>query len=164
MGGTMFKRGFALLWLFVVTVQPSFADDREKVVGIWKLVSWENEFQDSGERRPMYGKNPKGYIILTQEGRMMAVLEGEGRKVPQTDEERLAAFRTIVAYTGIYRVEGDKWITKVDASWNPAWNGTEQVRTFKLEGDRLSVISMWQPNANLGGKTARGVLTWVREK
>ena len=79
----------------------------------------------------MYGKNPRGYIILKQEGRMMAVLEGEGRKVPRTDEERLAAFRTIVAYTGIYRVEGDKWVTKVDASWNPAWNGTEQARTFR---------------------------------
>jgi hypothetical protein len=46
-------------------------------------------------------------------------------------------YSTLVAYTGNYRVEGDKWITKVDASSNPAWVGTDQPRTYKIAGKQL---------------------------
>jgi hypothetical protein len=69
------------------------------------------------------------------------------------------------AYTGIYRLEGDKWITKVDVSWNPAWLGTEQVRFFKFDGDRLQVISMWVKSVTRPEKgMARGILTFERAK
>ena len=96
---------------------------------------------------------------------MMAVLEGEGRKPGKTDEELAALFRTMFAYTGMYRLEGDKWITKVDVSWNPAWHGTEQVRFYKLESDRLQVTSAWAPSPLLpGAPMVRGVLMWEREK
>jgi hypothetical protein len=157
-----------LKWVMVfcgllIAAVPALGDEGTKVVGTWKLVSFENEFQDGSERRPMYGKNPTGYIIFTPDGRMMAIFEAEGRKAPQTDEERAVAFRTMIACTGIYRLEGDKWVTKVDVSWNPAWNGTDQVRFFKLDGDRLQVISAWVMSPNLG-KMTRGVLTWERVK
>ena len=94
-------------WIFVLlglvfTVNPAFADDRAALIGIWKLVSWETEWQDGSERAPIYGKKPKGYIIFTAQGRMMAVLEAEGRKVPQTDEESAAAFRSMTAYWGVF--------------------------------------------------------------
>jgi len=46
----------------------------------------------------------------------------EGRKAPNTDQDR-ADLKSMVAYTGMYRIEGDKWITKVDVSGNPAWVG-----------------------------------------
>jgi hypothetical protein len=90
------------------------------------------------------------------------LLEKDGRTPPKTDEERAAAFLSMLAYTGIYRVEGDKWITKVDASWHPALKDADQVRSFKLEGDRLSVVSMWQPHPFVSEKTARGILSWER--
>jgi hypothetical protein len=83
--------------------------------------------------------------------------------VPQTDEEAAAAFRTMFAYTGFYRLEGDKWTTKVDVAWNPAWDGTEQVRSFKLDGDRLQVISAWAMSPNLG-RVTRAIVTWQRAK
>jgi hypothetical protein len=35
---------------------------------------------------------------------------------------------------------------QVDVSWNPAWVGTEQVRFFKFDGERLLVISAWTPS------------------
>jgi Lipocalin-like domain len=47
------------------------------------------------------------------------------------------------AYTGIFRLEGDKWTTEVDVAWNPVWNGTDQVRSFKLDGGRRKVTSAW---------------------
>jgi hypothetical protein len=140
------------------------ADDRAKLLGIWRLVALDVEFQDTGERRPTFGPKPNGYIIFTPEGRMMAYLEAENRTPPKTPEEQLAAYRTMIAYTGKYRFEGDKWITKVDGSWNVAWIGTEQVRFFKLQGDQLHVVSEWQATARYDNRVARGFVAFEREK
>lgn len=160
----MFK-AIAVLISSIFICQLPIADDRAKLVGNWKLLSFENEFQDGSPRRAVYGQHPTGYIIFTAEGRMAAIIEGEGRKAAKTDEERAALLRTMFAYTGMYRLEGDKWITKVDVSWNPAWNGTDQVRFYKLDGDRLQVTAMWQPNPNLpGAPVTRGVLKFERVK
>jgi hypothetical protein len=160
----MFKAMTVAIGLILAS-QSAIADEQEKLLGIWKLLSVEIEFQDGSPRRPSYGQNPTGYIIFAAQGRMMAVLEGEGRKAARTDEERAVLFRTMFAYTGMYRLEGDEWITKVDVSWNPAWNGTDQVRFYKLDGDRLQVTSAWPPSPNLpGAPNTRGVLMWERVK
>ena len=113
------------------------------LIGTWKLAGGEIEFQDTGERRPLYGADRLGYIIFTPEGRMMGMIEGDGRKAPQTDEDRVRLFRTMFAYSGQYRLEGDKWITAVDIAWSPAWIGTDQVRLYKVEGDPLVVSTPW---------------------
>ena len=42
-------------------------------------------------------------------------------KAPKTDGERSAAFQTLTAYTGRFRIRGDKWITTVDGAWNVEW-------------------------------------------
>jgi len=151
--------------LFIIAAQPSFADDSAKILGIWRLVSYEVEFQATGEREPVLGKNPTGYAIFTPEGRAFFILTGEGRKAPNTDQDRADLLKSIIAYTGMYRLEGDKFITKVDVSWNPAWVGTEQVRFFRLDGDRLHVISAWvksvtRPEKGMG----RGILTFERAR
>jgi len=154
-----------VLVLFLMTAVPSFADDRAKILGIWKIVSWESEFQATGEREPVMGKNPTGYIIFTPEGRMMTVITGEGRKTPKTDQDRGELFKSLFAYTGTYRLEGDKWITKVDVAWNPAWVGSEQVRFFKFDGERLQVISAWVPSTTRPEKgMGRAIITWERAK
>src|SRR2546421_8409796 len=111
----------------LLVAESVVADDRAKLSGSWKVISWVQEFQDGGESRPEYGRNPIGYIVFTPEGRMMAMLEGEGRKSPTSDQDRLALFRTIAAYTGKYSVEGDKWTTKVDAAWHPGRPRTHHV-------------------------------------
>lgn len=134
-------------------------------IGAWKLVSLVYEFQDGRAPAPLLGENPVGYMILTPSGRMAAVLEKDGRKPAKNDEERSVLLRSLISYTGKYRIEGDKWITKVDASWNGAWNGTEQERTYRLDGDKLFVISMWQPNSTMpGNPMAHAIMQWEREK
>ena len=143
---------------------PSWADDREQLIGVWKLQTWNVEFQDTGERKASHGTHPNGFVIFAPEGRMMAVLTAEGREVPKPDAERAAAFKSMVAYSGIYRLEGDHWITKVDTSWNEALVGTDQVRFYRLEGDMLTVTTPWTASVNFDGRIVRGHLTWVREK
>src|SRR5712664_3423934 len=76
-----------LFFSLLVGSQAAVADDGAKLVGIWKLISCETQFQDGRDSRPCFGRNPAGYIIMTPQARMMAVLEGEGRKPGKTDEE-----------------------------------------------------------------------------
>ena len=154
-----------VLVLFLIAVQPSFADDRAKFIGNWKLVSFDAELQDTGELKPIFGNSPQGYLIFTPEGRMMTLFTGEGRKVPKTTEERSSAWSSMYAYSGMYRIEGDKVTIKVDVSWNEAWTGTELIRFYKLEGDRLKVISAWSPSTNPNfhlGRNVRAILTWAK--
>jgi hypothetical protein len=141
------------------------SDVEQQLLGVWKLESFYTELKATGERKNIFGEKPNGYLILTPEKRMMALLTAEGRKQPNTDEDRIAAFWSMSAYSGIYRVEGDKWITNVDVAWTETWIGSDQIRFFKLEGDTLTAISMWMPHALLpGNPEARGVAVWSRVK
>jgi lipocalin-like protein len=112
----------------------------------------------------LYGEHPNGYAILTPEGRLMALITAEGRKVPRTPEDRDAAFRSAAAYSGRYRVDGNQFVTTVDIAWNEAWVGTDQVRFFRLEGDRLYIETPPTPNPEVRGQMMRGMLIWEREK
>ena len=149
------------LGAMVLGAQAASADD--KLAGVWKLQSWVMEDVESKETKTVFGERPNGYLILTREGRMMGLLTAQGRKAPQTETEREAAYRSMLAYSGRYRVEGDKFITKVDVSWNEAWVGTEQARVYKIDGAKLQVLSPPAPNPSFGGKTMRGIFTFERE-
>jgi hypothetical protein len=47
----------------------------------------------------------------------------------------------VTAYTGKWRLEGEKFITKADAAWNPGWVGTEQVRFWRVDGNKLFITT-----------------------
>jgi len=154
-------------WMMALALLPdksAFADDKGKVVGVWKLVSVVYEDVQTKERTPVLGQHPRGCQIATAKGRWLALVTGEGRKVPQTDAERSDALRSMIAYTGKFRVEGGKIITKVEAAWNEAWVGTEQERFYRFEGDRLLLESPPQPHPNLLGKVVRIIVIWEREE
>jgi hypothetical protein len=137
----------------------------DNVIGTWKLLSFDVEFQASGEKQQTYGPDPDGYIILTPEGRMMALVAAKGRKPGLKVEEQAELLRTMLAYTGTYRLEGKRFITKVDISWNQVWTGTEQERFFEVKGDHLTIVTAWLPNPNLPDRPiVRGTLTWERVK
>jgi len=139
-------------------------DVEQQLLGVWKLESHHLESR-TGERKNIFGEKPNGYLIFTPQKRMMALHTAEQRKKPDTDEDCIGAFRSMAAYSGIYRVEGDKWNTKVDVAWNETWIGSDQIRFFKLEGDTLTVITMWLPNPHEpGNPETRGVLVWSRVK
>ncbi len=149
----------------LASAQLGTADDREKVIGFWKLVSYVVEVQATGQIEPVMGQHPTGYVNFSAEGRVMFILTGEGRKPAKTAEERADLLSTLVAYTGTYRIEGDRWITKVDVAWNPEWVGTEQARNFKIEGERLQVLTPWRVMPNWPEKgMQRSVVTFERSK
>ena len=146
-----------------IVAQVSFAGDRDKVVGIWKLVSYEVEVQATGQKIPVMGEKPTSYANFTPEGRVFFLLTGEARKAAKTDQERAELLNTLVAYSGPYTVEGDKWTTNVEVAWNPEWVGTKQFRDFKLDGGRLMVLTPWRVMPNWADKgMTRSIVTFER--
>jgi len=154
-----------LRWLLVLAalltaVTVSFADDRAKVLGTWKLVSFERELKATGEKESILGKNPTGYAIFTPEGRAIFILTADGRKAPKTDQDRADLLKSMYAYAGMYRLEANKLIIKPDVSWNPGWVGTEQERLVNIDGERLQIINTSPEKPGVGA----GIITWERVK
>lgn len=159
----MFMRSLVVAG-FLIASQPGLADEAQ-LHGVWKLLSYEVEIQATGQKEPVMGRSPTGYVIFTPEGRAMFLLTGEGRKAAKTAEERAQLLSTLVAYTGTYRIEADKWITRVEVAWNPEWVGTEQTRFFKVDGNRLQVLTTWRVMPNWADKgMQRSIVTFERSK
>jgi hypothetical protein len=151
----------------LIAPAPAHADDaelRHKIIGTWTLVSVVYEDQATKERSPVYGEHPRGIQIATPQGRWLALMTAENRPVPKTDAERVQALKSMIAYTGRYRVEDGKVITKVEAAWNEAWVGGEQVRAIHIDGDKLFIESPAMPHPNIENKVVRVIVEWQREK
>lgn len=133
------------------------------LVGTWKLISY-HLIYDQEEPKDIFGPHPKGSLIVTRTGRMMGLLTADPRRFGRTEAEQAALHRSMIAYTGTYRVEGNEFVTTVDASWNEAWTGTEQRRRYTLEGDTLTIVSEPQPSTTFPGKVGYAKLVWKRER
>ena len=151
-----------LALLLLIIAGPAVAQDAS-LIGTWKLVAFENRV-DNEPPILQLGARPTGYLIFTPQGRLMAVLTGEGRKAGTGDAERAALHKTLFAYSGKYRVEGKNLIIAVDVSWNEAWNGTEIQRVFRIEGDKLFVETAPAPSFNFPGKTSVVTAIFDRDK
>jgi len=153
---------FLLLILFAIT-SPVCAQEASTLVGSWRLISSESITENEAPHHT-FGLHPKGYLIITQEDRLMILITADHRKAGMGDAERAALHKTMAAVSGKVRVEGKEFIISVDVSWNESWNGTEQRRHFKIEGDRLFVETAPGPSLVFPGKTSFGRLVFERTK
>jgi lipocalin-like protein len=153
----------ALLLIISFMSAPVFAAEPGDLVGVWKLLSWQ-VIVDNEPPQDVFGLHPRGYLILTREGRAIALTTAEDRKPGTTDAERAALHRSMLAYTGKYRIEGRDFVTRVDASWNEEWNDTEQRRHFRIEGDKLFIETAPAPSIVFPGKTDFRRIVWERER
>lgn len=157
-------RAFLLLFLLLCST-AGHAADKDRIIGTWKLIGVTYEDVKTGERTPVLGDQPRGYQIATPEGRWIALVTANGRPVPKTDEDRAKALRSMIAYSGRYRVEDNKVVTKVEVAWNEAWVGGEQVRFLRFEGDDvLNIESPPMPHPNVDDKTVRVIVSWARDR
>ena len=142
--------------------EPRVKAEENALVGNWILVSSQAIVGD--QAHDLFGPNPKGYLILTPQGRLCALTTAEHRTPGEGDIERAELHRSMMAYTGKYRVEGSDFVTVVEASWNKSWNGTEQRRHFRVEGDRLFMKSAPAPSLLFPGKVDFRRVVWQREE
>jgi len=152
-----------LLLVFLALSSPAFAQEPNALVGTWKLISSESIMENEAPQHT-FGPNPKGYLIITQEGRLMIMITADNRKAGMADPERASLHKTMAAASGKVRVEGKDFIISVDISWNESWNGTEQRRHYKIEGDKLFVETAPGPSILFPGKTSFGRLVFEPDK
>jgi hypothetical protein len=154
------------LVILLLLSSSALAHDAEKLLGNWRLVSFFAEDVQTKQRNNPYGEHPNGFIGFTP-ARFFAFVSAEDRKTPQTPEEQAASYRTVIAYTGKWRLEGEKFITRVDVAWNPGWVGTEQIRFWRLEGDNKLFITTAPipiPGSDGSEKMVIGNLGWERDQ
>ena len=92
-----------------------------------------------------------------------SLLSEQTASLQQTTAAEL--LKSLLLYAGKFTIDGDKFTTKVDISGNELLTGLDQVRFFKLEGDRLSLRTAEQVSS-VGiyqGEKVVGALTWERE-
>jgi hypothetical protein len=133
------------------------------LAGVWRLVGFEGEFKDTGERIYDWGKNPRGYVVFTESGKFVVVIEAEGRKPPQTDLDRAELWKSMIAYAGTYRMDGEKHVNRIEVAWNPGMVGLDQLKFHEFRGNRLIVSTDWGPSAKFPGRLTRGHLIWERD-
>lgn len=152
-----------LLLVVLLMAAPTFAAAPEDLIGVWKLVSWQVIVENEPPQN-VFGLHPKGYLVLTREGRAIVLTTADNRTPGMGDAERAELHKSMLAYSGRYRLEGNDFITRVDVSWNEEWNGTEQRRHFRLDGDKLFIETAPAPSIVFPGKTDFRRIIWEREK
>jgi hypothetical protein len=154
----------SFLLLEVVLPGGAAAQSGTELVGTWRLVAfkvWPTDAKE--EARDALGPNPQGRLILTATGYITSFRVAEGRKPAQTDAERAQLLRTMAAWTGRYRVEGNKLLVKIDASWSENDTGKEYLRTFVLDGKRLTITTVTPSSNFFPGRPASGNEFFDRE-
>jgi hypothetical protein len=147
----------------VLTAVASVASAEEALVGSWKVASFYTEDNKTHQRTNMYGEHPVGGVIFTPAGRYFAIATAGVGKPATTAEDQAAAFRSMIAYTGWWRADGDSFVVRVDVAWNPTWVGTEQVRFWKMSDGKLNIVSAPIANPSAPGETFTATLVLERE-
>lgn len=162
------------------------ADDRSRIVGTWKLVSFDTEDVHTKARSDIYGGQPKGFMAVSADGRFHAYVLSDWPEPVQSVWEDVAKCIAVgthraLYYSGKYRVEAGKLIMHVqhaqhqgwigtdpfDTTWTEGRTPTEEVRSFWLAADErgsdtLRIETLPMPNPNGTGNTIIGGVTWER--
>ena len=143
----------------------SGSSTRDRFTGTWKLVGLLREHVDSGQKDDLFGPGATGYLNYTPDGRMMIIHLLGSRTKPAgstpTPQEAHVLIKSMVSYAGTYTVSDNKVTHDIEVSWNEAWTGLRQTRTFALDGNRMTLTTPPQPDP-LDGKMCVRRLTWEK--
>lgn len=126
-------------------IQSDAATIKRQLLGSWRLISWE-EHDGSGHVNHPLGPDAVGQIVYTPDGRMSAQLMRPASKSfasedwrKATPQEKSGAWSNYFGYYGSYRIDLEKQavVHHIEGSWFPNLVGTDQVRRFRFENDRL---------------------------
>lgn len=118
-----------------------------RLTGSWRIVSW-HWYDASGAVSSPLGDDPVGLLIYDASGVVSAQLMRRNQPKFQdddwlraTDEEKAMAWSGYFGYFGTYTIdEPAGTIThSIEGSWFPNLVGTEQVRRYSLDGNRLTL-------------------------
>ncbi len=117
------------------------------LVGTWRLVSFDATDPDGRVSYPL-GADAAGYYIFEESGYAAVTIMSRDRPAYSSDdifggtvEEMAAAAAGYLSYSGRYEIRGDKVAIRIEVGIVPNRIDTEQVRSFKVEGDTLVLFA-----------------------
>ncbi|HXZ59198.1 MAG TPA: lipocalin-like domain-containing protein [Steroidobacteraceae bacterium] len=158
----------ALLVLARASAQTAAAPSAaEQILGTWMLVSYVGEDVVTGTRTEVMGSHPSGYINYGRDGRMIVIVVGTDRRKPAgpvaTPAEAQALLSSLLAYAGTYTLDtAAHTVTHhIDVSWDQTRTGESHVRTYRFEGERLTLTTQPSRDPASGRSTVRTIV-WER--
>lgn len=156
-----------LIALLLAVLGPTTAAAGDNpLLGTWRLKSFVREVTSTGERHNAMGEHPDGYISYAADGRMIVFFVSGEQPRPRaepTDEERIKLHKSMLAYGGTYTLSPGKVIHHIDIEWDGRRLGTDQIRFYTIEGDKLEIKT--EPNKSpIDGSEGVGILTFERVK
>jgi hypothetical protein len=158
---------FGLALPAVAWAGPADPAPEALLAGTWTLVSVDNLLPD-GRRVPLYGSEPRGRLMFDAAGRYaVQILRSDrprfaaGDQRHGTAEENRAAVAGYNAHFGRFSVDPARGTLtfRIEHASFPNWEGTEQVRSYRLTGDDLIYRV---PTPTTGGPGAIGEVHWRR--
>lgn len=124
----------------------------EKLVGVWRLVSYVDLDESGNDHEGPLGPDPQGLLIYGDHGHMsVSMMRGDHATAPEGTTH-------FMGYAGTWRLDGDRVLHRVSISAHPFQVGTELVREGDLRGDTLTL----RGTAVIAGRPQDRVLTWQR--
>jgi hypothetical protein len=123
-------------------IMPS---ETEKLLGAWRLISWE-EHEPGREVTYPVGPDAVGQISYDAAGRMSAQLVRPNQQRFTSEDwreaskdEKASAWSNYFGYFGTYTVneKAATIVHHIEGSWFPNLVGTDQVRHYRFDGDRV---------------------------
>ncbi len=139
----------------------------ETFIGTWRLLSWVIT-DDAGRKTEPMGPAPWGLLTYAADGYMFAMLGAEpttrarfagSDPLAGTPEEAHRAMSTCHSYCGRWRIDGDSLVHTVEGALWPNMVGTQQVRHYRFDGDRVILKT---PPMTRKGASGIAELTWTR--
>ena len=116
------------------------------LTGTWKLEFVESENMATGERQKTWGEHPEGLMTIAADGRSFTIMVPPDPRAP------------LNANASTHRVTGEAQTTiHRELAAAP---GADQVRNFKIEGNKLTMSTV--PAKGPDGKETRALIHWVR--
>ena len=137
-------------------------DDR--LYGSWRVVGAKGTLVDADGTRTDSEMIQEGVLVFTPQHRVVAFVLHPGRKPATNDAERLALFKSMVTYSGRFRIEPGRYILNIDWSSTALNQDEPQIRYYTIEGDTLKIEVPLHRNIHDPTKKNTNVLTLVRER
>ena len=135
----------AFVFLLMLPEPLAAQDLASSIVGTWKLTSFVRKEVATGKTAATYGEHPSGYAYYTKGGHFLIFAVAQDRKKNEkadpTDAERVELFKSMFAWGGSYKTEGNKVVYNVDIAWVPSWVGTTRTYQAEMASNKLTVTT-----------------------
>jgi hypothetical protein len=127
------------------------------IVGTWRLIGAEDHLPNGRIAYP-FGERPTGSIVYDSTGHVAVQVMSTGRTKWAVFEDASPSTPAYIAYFGTYDLDSTTKTVRhhLQGHLDPKRIGTDNVRTFDVVGDRLTLIEAERPERHVIWERVRG--------